>query len=128
MWGYRCEDNRCQKYQLTADNNNTAKGLSLCRLYCDEKNAGTLWPIPSGLIEVSNDIFQLNLNEVTFDTENFKKVPEYWEMAQRRFQDMQQKKTPQKYSLKNGGNALVIEVVAASDDMCKQDVLNSVRM
>jgi hypothetical protein len=41
-------------------------------------------------------------------------------MAQARFQAMQQKKIPKKYSIKSGGKSLVIEVVAETDDMGKR--------
>ena len=117
MWGYLCEDNRCQKTMLTDVNFHTTTGLSRCRLYCDGKKTGTLWPLPTGRIEVSNDVFELDINEVTFKTSNFRNEPELWEMVEKRFHEMQQRKRPRTYAMYDGGISLVIEVIAASDDM-----------
>lgn len=119
MWGYRCEDNRCQKFKLTSVNNSTADGLSICRLFCHESNAGTLWPIPSGRIALANETVKIDPIRIGFRTLNFNKEPEFWTMAADRFYLMQQKKIPQKYSLSSGGIALVVEVVVATDDMSK---------
>lgn len=41
-------------------------------------------------------------------------------MATQRFQDMQKKKLPKKFSLKSGGKAFVIEVIVENDDMGKK--------
>ncbi|CAG9804653.1 unnamed protein product [Chironomus riparius] len=115
-WGYRCEHSNCKKVELTEENKKTAVSLSVCRLFCDEVY-GTLWPKPTGEIAPSNEVVKINLHDITFKTNNFKLYPAYWAMATDRFLEMQKKKFPTKYSVKSGGNPLVIEVLVDSDDM-----------
>lgn len=102
--------------ELTPANSNTAVSLPICRMYCNE-DLGMLWPKPTGETKVSNDVIKINIGRISFETNNFKKEPAYWTLASTRFQDMQKKKLPKKFSLKEGGEALVVEVVVDSDDM-----------
>lgn len=95
--------------------------LSVCRLYCNE-DVGTVWPKPTGAVQISNDVVKINPSEITFKTDSFKKEPAYWTLAQERFLEMQQKKIPKKFSLKSGGKALVIEVVASNDEMGEKEL------
>jgi hypothetical protein len=91
--------------------------LSVCRLYCNE-DLGTVWPLPTGEVQISNDVVKINPSEIVFKTSSFKKEPAYWAMAEKRFHEMQQKKKiPSKFPLKSGGKALVIEVIVENDDM-----------
>lgn len=85
-------------------------------MYCNE-DVGTVWPKPTGNVQISNDVVKINQNEITIKTKNFKKEPAYWAMAEKRFQEFQQKKIPKKFSIKSGGKKLTIEVVVDSDDM-----------
>lgn len=115
-WGYRCEHNLCKKVLLTPENIKTAVSLSVCRLYCNE-DVGTVWPKPTGEVQISNDVVKINPGEITFKTSSFKKEPAYWSMVETRFLAMQEKKRPKKVSIKSGGEALLIEIIAANDDM-----------
>lgn len=118
LWGWRCEEKRCVKYKLTADNNSTAIGLQLCRLHCNENNdIGTLWPKPSGFVQVSNDVVKIDPTRIIFNSDNFKSDSIYWPMAQKRFRDMQLKKIPSRNSQNSGDSELVIEVIAESNEM-----------
>lgn len=119
-WGYRCEHNLCKKFELTPDNIKTAVSLSVCRLYCSE-DVGTVWPKPTGDVQIANDVVKISLDDIIFKTDNFKKEPAYWSMAETRFRDMQKKKLPSKLSIKSGGQSLVIEVKVDSDDMGETD-------
>lgn len=102
--------------QLTPENIKTAVSLSVCRLYCNE-DVGTVWPKPTGEVQISNDVVKINPEEIRIKTDNFKKEPAYWSMATERFVKMQRKKLPKKFSIKSGGKALVIEVNVENDDM-----------
>lgn len=117
-WGFKCEHNLCKKVELTPDNIKTAVSLSVCRLFCNE-DVGTVWPKPTGDVQISNDVVKINANDIKFKTDNFKREPAYWAMAEKRFNEMQQKKLPKKYSIRSGGQTLTIEVVVESDDMGK---------
>ena len=85
-------------------------------MYCNE-DVGTVWPKPTGEVQISNDVVKIDPSEISFKTKSFKKEPAYWTLVEQRFQDMQQKKIPKNFSLKSGGKALVIEVIAENDDM-----------
>lgn len=85
-------------------------------MFCNE-DVGTVWPKPTGNVKIENNVVKIDPNTITFKTENFKKEPAYWTMAEKRFLDMQQKKLPKSVSLKSGGQNFVIEVVVDVDDM-----------
>lgn len=120
LWGFKCEENRCVKFKLTPENNDTALGLTSCRLFCNQNEIGTLWPKPSGDVKVFREVTQINPKKITFKTENFKKEPEHWEIARNRFVKMQEKKIPKKFPLESGGGDMVVEVSVDSDEMGKK--------
>lgn len=109
----------CKKVQLTPENIQTAVSLPVCRMFCND-DVGTIWPKPTGTVQIKNEVVKINPNAITFKTENFKKEPAYWTMAEKRFLDMEKKKLPTKFSLKSGGMNFVIEVVVDDDDMGKK--------
>lgn len=117
LWAWRCEDSRCQKFKLTPENNATAIGLTLCRHQCSEESIGTLWPKPSGVTAVSKNVIKIDPEKISFKTNSFKKEPEMWKMAEVRFNDMIVRKLGRKYLSKSGGEEVVIEVIAETDDM-----------
>lgn len=106
----------CKKVELTPDNIKTSVSLSVCRLYCNE-DVGTVWPKPTGDVQIANDVVKINPDDIVFKAEHFKKEPAYWSMVETRFREMQKKKLPSKFSIKSGGQTLMIEVVVESDDM-----------
>lgn len=101
----------------------TAIGLTLCRHQCSEESIGTLWPKPSGATAVSKSVVKIDPEKISFKTNSFKKEPEMWEMAEERFNDMIVRKLGRKYSLKSGGEGVVVEVIAETDDMCEKIIL-----
>lgn len=107
--------------EITPANLPTAVSLAVCRLFCNE-DVGTVWPKPTGEVQISNDVVKINPKEITFKTINFKKEPAYWAMAEKRFHEFQEKKIPTKYSIKAGGKKLVIEVVTETDDMGERKI------
>lgn len=109
----------CKKIELTDANIATAVSLPVCRLYCNE-DVGTVWPKPTGLVQISNDVVKIDPSDIKFRTNSFKKEPAYWKMAEERFQVMQRRQHPKKQSIKSGGKSLLIEVIAANDDMGKR--------
>lgn len=118
IWNWRCEENRCVKHKFNPDNIGDAVGLPLCRLRCNENDdIGTLWPKPSSDVQSSNEVVKIDPSKIVFKTDNFKSDSDYWEMARERFLDMQRKKCPTKYSINSGGDELVIEVIAKSNEM-----------
>ena len=101
---------------MTPENKLTAVSLPVCRLYCNE-DVGTVWPKPTGKVQISNDIVKINPNDIIFSTTNFKKEPGYWTIATDRFIEMQKRKLPKKVPIKSGGKTLLIDVVVDTDDM-----------
>lgn len=119
LWGWRCEQKRCVKFKLTSENNSSAIGLPLCRLNCNvNDDIGTLWPKPSGYVQVSKDVVKIDPKKIVFLSDNFKGDTDYWAMAQTRFRQMQRKKIPFKQSLLSG-HVLIIRVIAESNTMSK---------
>lgn len=108
----------CKKVQLNDTNIATAVSLPVCRLYCNE-DIGIVWPKPTGVVKITNDVVVISPDDIKFITSSFKKEPAYWTMAQDRFYEMQKKMHPKRLSIKKGGRTLTIEVVADNDDMGK---------
>lgn len=66
---------------------------------------------------MSKEVSRLNLNDISFSTNNFQKQPKYFEAAKERFIDMQNRKIPKRSSVDGGGDAMTIEIAAKTDDM-----------
>jgi hexosaminidase len=96
----------------------TAVSLPVCRMFCGE-DVGTIWPRPTGNVKITNDVIRINVDEISFKTESFKKAPAYWSMAESRFLEMQSKKKPKNIKVEKGGKLLTIEIQSESDDMGK---------
>lgn len=116
LWGWRCEDNRCEKFKLTTNNNKTAIGLNLCRLQCNNEAYGTLWPKPSEAVKVSKEVSRLNVNDISFTTNNFE-FSSYFLDAKTRFIDMQNRKIPKQNPVLAGGVAMTVAIIAETNDM-----------
>lgn len=91
-------------------------------MFCNKDEIGTLWPKPNGNVQVTREVAKLNPKEITFKTESFKKNAEFWNMATERFQKMQDKKIPKRFSLERGGNKLLVDVTAETDEMSELKV------
>lgn len=82
---------------------------------CNEEEIGTLWPKPTGNVEISNYVVQIDPNEVKFKRNGFNDKGGYLTAAEERFQDMQRKKIP-KHPVNSGGKSLLVESVIEVDD------------
>lgn len=98
------------KTPVTPANILSLDGLSKCHLYCNKQELGTVWPHPTGNIQIADEVVKLNPHEITFSAVGFQGAnSEIWRIARERFLDMQQKKIP-KYGIESGGESLLIEV------------------
>lgn len=105
------------KIPATPANILTLDGLSKCRLHCNKQELGTVWPHPTGNVQISDGVVKLNPHEITFSPVAFQNSnSEIWTMARERFLNMQQKKIP-KYGIESGGESLLIEVQVDVDDI-----------
>lgn len=84
-------------------------------MFCGE-DVGTLWPKPTGTVKLVNSVMHIDPKEISFKT-NFKGESLYWKEVEERFLKHVNNKLPTKYSLKNGGRKVLIEVFVESDDM-----------
>lgn len=50
--------------------------MDVCRLFCGAQ-VGTLWPYPTGLVQVGNSLVRFDITKVTFDTSTLKGAPRY---------------------------------------------------
>jgi hypothetical protein len=117
MWGWKCLDDRCQKFKLSEENFSSAVGLNMCRFSCGGKGNEGIWPKPTEIVDISGSFVAIDVSAIEFVTESFKPNPELWLKAQERFMEMQQRKVKSKKPNTQGASKLVVQVVADSDDM-----------
>lgn len=77
--------------------------------------------MPNGIVDIADSTSKVNLYDVRFSIENSKHDSDHWSMALERFTIMQQKKFPNKSSIKASGSTLLIFVTLETDDMSEKD-------
>lgn len=107
----------CKRVLLTVENKKDVDGWATCRLRCNMLEFGTVWPKPTGKVEISMNIVMIDPSKITFNEINLKKS-EYWTVAEERFIGMQLKKLP-KYKIETGGQNLTIVITTETGDMGK---------
>lgn len=61
VWTWQCQEGRCVKQML--QRNETPQGLEACKLVCDTYS--TLWPRPTGKVELGRVLVPINYNAIT---------------------------------------------------------------
>lgn len=61
VWTWQCQEGRCVKQLL--QRNETPQGLEACKLVCDIYS--TLWPRPTGKVELGRVLVPINYNAIT---------------------------------------------------------------
>lgn len=69
---------------------------------------------------MSKSVVKIDPGKISFKTNSFKKEPEMWALAEERFNDMIVRKLGRKYSLKSGGEDVVVEVISETDAMSEK--------
>ncbi|ODN03290.1 Chitooligosaccharidolytic beta-N-acetylglucosaminidase [Orchesella cincta] len=64
-----CEDNKClKKIRSTLEDPNSGTPMNICKLNCDP--LGSLWPKPTGNVNISKDVVSIDPTKVTFANGN----------------------------------------------------------
>lgn len=92
------------------------QSLSVCRLSCHKEEFGTIWPKPTGDIQISNKIVQIDLSVDPVFVKISDDVNDPMQKAFQRFIDMQKKNIP-KYKMKSGGKKLIVDTTIEVSDM-----------
>lgn len=80
---------------------------------------GTVWPKPTGEVNIKQYVMQIDPEEIRFRSTSFKKDSSYWTENEQRFRDQVKVKIPKTVTTKGGGRTVLIEVFVDSDDMSK---------
>lgn len=92
------------------------QSLSVCRLSCHKEELGTIWPKPTGDIQISNIVVQIDLSVDPISVKTSEDESDPMRRAFQRFIDMQKKKIP-KNEMKSGGKKLIVDTTIEVPDM-----------
>lgn len=78
-------------------------------MFCGD-NIGTLWPQPTGTVEVDSMLLHVNLDTIDFQMPPFRNQAKLWDANRQRFVDMLTNKVPNPDTLKKQGHPLKISI------------------
>lgn len=114
VWGYECMDSRCIKTRIHTLSTTEAVSLQVCRIFCGT-DPGTLWPKPTGSVNLKNVMAKINVNSVTLSASNFKDHQRFWDENKDRLIKQIKSKIPRNVKI-DGGKNVRIDVVVESND------------
>uniref|UniRef100_A0A1I8PS49 Beta-hexosaminidase eukaryotic type N-terminal domain-containing protein n=1 Tax=Stomoxys calcitrans TaxID=35570 RepID=A0A1I8PS49_STOCA len=121
IYGYVCQQSKCVKVELSENNWNTAISLPVCRMFCGD-TIGTLWPKPSGKVEVDHMLLHVNMESIDFQMPPNTKHFKLWEANRERFMGLLHNKVPNADVFKNEGHPLKIFVELEGNAADKEEV------
>uniref|UniRef100_A0A0K8W4A2 Beta-hexosaminidase n=1 Tax=Bactrocera latifrons TaxID=174628 RepID=A0A0K8W4A2_BACLA len=127
IYGYECQQSRCVKVELDAQNFQKAISLSVCRLFCGDGVPGTIWPRPSGLVNFDNYMLTVDPDNIQFILPTLSKQAHLWAASKERFMQTLYAGVPNKNVLKKGGRPLIVTVELQStlDDVVPKLTLDT---
>ncbi|GBP55572.1 Chitooligosaccharidolytic beta-N-acetylglucosaminidase [Eumeta japonica] len=114
VWRWSCENGRCLKYPLNAENLNTALSLEACKMFCNEY--GTLWPRPTGEISLGSHLAKININSIHVEITKRGKSDDLMNAAAQRFKTLIPLVIPKGTMPKSSGKAVVVYLVNENPD------------
>lgn len=114
MWGYECLNSRCIKTLINSLSTTEAVSLQVCRIFCGT-DPGTLWPKPTGSVNLKNVMAKINVNSVTLSASNHKNHQRFWDENKNRLLKQITSKIPRNVKI-DGGKAVRIDVLVESND------------
>lgn len=90
-------------------------------MFCGD-TIGTLWPKPSGHIEVDHMLLHINKDTIEFHMPSFTKQAKLWDANRDRFMDILQNKVPNVKVLKSEGHPLKISIELNEADKSNMEV------
>ncbi|XP_055912181.1 chitooligosaccharidolytic beta-N-acetylglucosaminidase-like [Eupeodes corollae] len=109
VWGYECNDNKnCIKVPFK--NEYISQSFVVCRMLCGDEDIGTLWPKPSGPVEMGEVVVSIDRTKIRFQL-----IPKFvknylWDMAKERFAKQIEAKIPDSSLVRNDGKSLMIRI------------------
>ncbi|XP_014088796.2 chitooligosaccharidolytic beta-N-acetylglucosaminidase [Bactrocera oleae] len=127
IYGYECQQSRCVKIELDAQNFQKAISLPVCRLFCGDGVPGTIWPRPNGLVNFDNYMLTIDPDNIQFNLPTLSKQAHLWAASKERFIQMLYAGVPNKNVLRKGGRPLTVTVELQStlDDVVPKLTLDT---
>lgn len=90
----------------------------MCRIFCGD-DPGTIWPKPTGTVQLKNFIARINIGAVRLNVLKPSKInQDFWTDNEERFLSQVKRKVPVSAKLDNQGIGLVVDIeVTRPDDL-----------
>lgn len=111
VYGYECQTGVCRKVELSEENFAKAISLPVCRLFCGS-NIGTLWPKPTGAVQLEPVMRQVDLSNIEFQVPGTAKRDKLWKATEKRWMDVLKAKIPNRKILRKGGYQFTVVIDA----------------
>ncbi|XP_005185491.1 chitooligosaccharidolytic beta-N-acetylglucosaminidase [Musca domestica] len=121
VYGYVCRQGKCLKEELSKENWNTAISLPVCRMFCGD-TIGTLWPKPSGLVDMENVLLHINKDTIEFNVPSYTKQAKHWDANRERFMDILDNKVPNHDVLRKQGHPVKITIELDEKNRANEEV------
>ncbi|XP_067646594.1 chitooligosaccharidolytic beta-N-acetylglucosaminidase [Eurosta solidaginis] len=110
IYGYECQQSKCVKVELNAENFKRAISQSVCRIFCSGSVPGTVWPRPSGVVNFESYMQTVDPEYIKFALPTLSKQTHLWSAIQERFLQQLYSNVPNRNVLRKGGGQLMITV------------------
>ncbi|KAK4884179.1 hypothetical protein RN001_000450 [Aquatica leii] len=67
VWTWECHKNRCQKSRVKPGAEDVGISLAACQISCDPY--GTLWPYPTGVVQLGGELIPIDSNSIEINEE-----------------------------------------------------------
>lgn len=107
-------NSRCIKTLINTISTTDAVSLQVCRIFCGT-DPGTLWPKPTGAVNLKNVMAKINVDSVTLTASNQQDHQRFWDENKDRLLKQIKSKIPRNVKV-DGGKKLRIDVVVETND------------
>lgn len=114
VWGYECLNSRCIKTRINSLSTTQAVSLQVCRIFCGS-DPGTLWPKPTGAVNLKNVVAKIDVDSITLSASNYKEQQHFWDENKNRLLKQIKSKIPRKVNIE-GGKFVRIDILVESND------------
>lgn len=114
VWGYECLNSRCIKTRINTISTTEAVSLQVCKVFCGT-DIGTLWPKPTGAVNLKNVMAKIDVNSITLSASNYKDQTRFWDENRDRLLKQIKSKLPRKAQV-DGGKSVRIDILVESND------------
>ncbi|KAF5300870.1 hypothetical protein FQR65_LT09032 [Abscondita terminalis] len=104
-WTWECKNGNCVKLRVQPGQEEKAISLSACQISCDP--FGTLWPRPTGIVQLGGDLVPLDSNSIEINEQNENAASKLVRAGYRNF-EVRVKKIGSSEAQNGNGNPLVV--------------------